>query len=274
MATDLRVERLSTTPVKGLSLHHPQTISLTREGVPGDRRFFLVDESGALQSCTRNPALHGLRAVHDPERDVLEVRRGERLLHQGPAQAAGPVDVDLWGLRTVPSDTVEDPAWGELFSDLLGTPVRLLRARAAAYDVQPVTLLGRPSVSRLSAETGGTAVDARRFRMLVEFSGGTPHVEDSWQDSLIRIGSAVLRGGGPVHRCAATTRDPDSGTVDLQTLRLITGYRGRQDSVFGPGANFGVYAGVVEPGSASVGDAVELEANEARAVMRTATAAG
>jgi uncharacterized protein YcbX len=95
--------------------------------------------------------------------------------------------------------------------------------------------------------------------MLVDFAGGDPHVEDTWDGRLVRVGGALLRGGGPVQRCAATTRDPDSGAIDLQTLRLITGYRGRQDSVFGLGANFGVYARVVEPGTVRVGDEISVE---------------
>lgn len=37
-------------------------------------------------------------------------------------------------------------------------------------------------------------------------------------------------------------------------LRMITDYRGRQSSVFGVGAHFGVYGEVVRPGVISVGD--------------------
>jgi hypothetical protein len=44
--------------------------------------------------------------------------------------------------------------------------------------------------------------------------------------------------------------------VDLQTLRLITSYRGRRDSVLGVGATFGVYADVIQPGTISVGDSL------------------
>jgi uncharacterized protein YcbX len=166
----------------------------------------------------------------------------------------------MWGLRTIEADVVADPVWSAFFSDIVGKPVQLLQARGSAYDVQPVTLLGTASVQEL-ARHADAEVDSRRFRMLIEFSGGEPHVEDTWDGRLLQVGDAVLRGGGPVKRCAATTRAPDSGAVDLQTIRLITGYRGRQPSVLGIGANFGVYADVIQPGTISVGDTVRVSTN-------------
>jgi uncharacterized protein YcbX len=256
--TPFSVTRLSITPVKGLMLHHPDSIDVTAQGAVGDRLFYLLDDTGKLQSCTRNPGLFGLRATYDDESRRLEVTRGDEVLLGGIVEPATAVDTDLWGLRTIKADVVADPVWSTFFSDMAGRRVHLLLARESAYDVQPVTLLGTASVDELARRAGLTEVDSRRFRMLIEFSGGEPHLEDSWDGRLLEVGGAVLRGGGPVQRCAATTRDPDSGAVDLQTLRLITAYRGRQESVFGLGANFGVYADVVEPGTVCVGDSLRV----------------
>jgi uncharacterized protein len=255
---DYTITRLSITPVKGLALHHPDSIELTTQGAVGDRSFYLVDDTGRLQSCTRNAGLFGLKAAYDPEARRLEVTRGHQVLLGGTIEPATAVDTDLWGLRTITSDVVADPVWSTFFSDIVGRPVQLVQARGSAYDVRPATLLGTGSVAELARRAGLPEVDSRRFRMLIEFSGGDPHIEDAWDGKLLQVGDALLRGGGPVKRCAATTRNPDTGTVDLQTLRLITGYRGRQDSVFGPGANFGVYGDVVEPGTISVGDSLRL----------------
>ena len=257
MPSDFAITRLSTTPVKGLALHHPESIELTRDGAIGDRRFYLVDDTGRLQSCARNPELFGLTAAYDRATRRLEISRDGQVLLAGVIEPDRTVQTDLWGVRTITSDVVADPAWSEFFSDLLGRRVHLLQARTSAYDVSPVTLLGSGSVARLSQHVG-SPVDSRRFRMLIEFTSDDPHVEDSWDGRILHVGEAVLRGGGPVHRCAATTRDPDSGAVDLQTLRLITEYRGRQDSLFGIGANFGAYADVVEAGRVSVGDRIQL----------------
>jgi hypothetical protein len=58
----------------------------------------------------------------------------------------------------------------------------------------------------------------------------------------------------PVQRCVATTRNPDTGVVDLKTLKFIGDYRGRLESEFGLGFNFGIYLHCVNPGIISVGD--------------------
>lgn len=264
MAPAYTITLLSTTPVKGLALHHPRSISLTRHGAAGDRRFYLVDESGKLQSCTRNPELYGLTAAWDQDSRRLQVSRGADLLVGGVIEPDRPVGTDLSGIRTLEADTVADPRWDAFFSDLLGLPVSLVQARESAFDVQPVTLLGTGSVDELARRSGLPHVDPRRFRMLIQFEGGDPHAEDSWDGCRLEVGGAVLRAGGPVKRCAATTRHPDTGSVDLQTLRLITDYRGRQESEFGAGAHFGVYASVLEPGTITVGDTVEVAARSGR----------
>jgi uncharacterized protein YcbX len=260
MTTACAVSRLSVTPVKGLLLHHPQFVELTALGAVGDRRFYLLDDSGTLQSCTRNPGLFGLRADYDAATGHLQVARGDDVLVAGVVEPAGAVDTDMWGLRTITGDFVADARWSEAFSDLTGKRVHLVRARDSAYDVHPATLMGAASVDELMRRHGEASIDSRRFRMLLEFSGGPPPIEDSWHGSRLLINGATLEVCGPVKRCAATTRHPDSGVVDLQTLRMITAYRGRQPSALGRGPTSGVYAKVLEPGRVSVGHLVEVRA--------------
>ena len=113
--------------------------------------------------------------------------------------------------------------------------------------------MSEASVGRLAQEAGQD-VDGRRFRMLFTLDGCEPHEEDTWLGGLVRVGEAVVRVAVPVDRCAATTRDPDTGDRDLDTLRLIKSYRGQRD---GKEIDFGVAAEVVEPGTVRVGDTVE-----------------
>jgi hypothetical protein len=137
---------------------------------------------------------------------------------------------------------------------LAGKPVWLARAdRVAAGMNAPVTLVSEGSLARFARGAKRDTVDSRRFRMLFELAGCEPHEEDTWEGRRFEIGSAVIRIGGPVDRCAVTTRDPDTGERDLDTLRLLKDYRGQRES---DGAVlFGVYAFVERPGVVRVGDA-------------------
>jgi uncharacterized protein YcbX len=119
--------------------------------------------------------------------------------------------------------------------------------------------MAEESVAELASRAGLHDVDSRRFRMTIQFRGVAPHTEDTWRERRLRVGDAILRVGGPVPRCAAVTRNPDTGLVDLRTLHMINAYRGRQPNEFGEGLNFGVYAEVLAPGTVRVGDRVALE---------------
>jgi len=68
----------------------------------------------------------------------------------------------------------------------------------------------------------------------------------------VRAGTALLNVRRPDGRCVVTTRDPDTGEHDLDTLKVIASYRGVPDG----SVNFGVYCTVAQPGEIAVGDEV------------------
>jgi uncharacterized protein len=252
----VRVTRLSTTPVKGLALHHPESIRIDETGAVGDRLFYLADERPSLVSIAKVGSLVGISAEYDAGTNRLTLRDGDDILAEDEVRLGPEVDADFFAFRIAPGRVVEG-VFGEILSERAGRALRLVNATDTlrGHDVEPLTLLGQGSIDRLS-EVAGQPVDARRFRMLIEFDDGEPHIEDTWLGKSIQIGDATLVGGGPVQRCAGTTRHPDTGVIDLKTLSLIGEYRGRQDSVFGPGFNFGVYARCIVPGEIRVGDDV------------------
>lgn len=255
----MHVTRLSITPIKGLGLHHPSEIDVRRTGVVGDRRFYLVDERDGMVSIAKTGGLVGLWAEYDDAAHRLVVRDAEGVVADGDVVPGTAHVADFFAFRKVPGRLVPGP-WDEVLSDAAGRSLRLVMADEpdGAHDVEPLTLLGDASTRRLSEQAGVADVDARRFRMLIEFDGADPHEEDGWQGRQIGIGGVVAEVGGPVQRCAGTTRNADSGEVDLRTLQLIGDYRGRQESIFGLGFNFGVYARVVTEGRIRVGDSLTL----------------
>jgi len=262
-ASASHVSVLSTTPVKGLGLEHPEQVELISTGAVGDRDFFFVDERGSLASVTKIGALVALRAEYDRDRGRLaivsdnggrweeEVRLGDRL------------DVDFFGHHRVATRRVAGP-WDAVASERAGRTLMLVKADepGAGSDYHPVTILGDASVAELARASGLLRIDRRRFRMLIGLDTSIPHIEDTWTGATVEVGEAMLRVCGPVPRCAATTRGPDSGERDLPVVKMIRDHRGIQPTDYGPGANFGVYADVLRHGTVRVGDSFRIVANE------------
>jgi uncharacterized protein YcbX len=248
------VRRISVTPVKGFALTHPAEVELTPTGVVGDRRFLLVDADGKRlrSSLTAWPIV--VAGEYDAAAERLCLRFPDGAVVEDSALGGGPVrEWDFHG-GVVGRGRVVEGEWSDRLSSLAGHDVRLVRPEEpAGLREAPVTLVSRASIERLEREAG-SAVDARRFRMLLDLDGCAEHEEDTWDGRRLRVGDAVLRVAGPVPRCAATTRHPESGERDLDTLRLIKSYRGVRE---GKAIDFGVYATVEEPGRVRVGDAVE-----------------
>lgn len=249
------VSRLSVTPVKGLALHHPEETTLDEHGVAANRRFYLVREDGRLFSGLQHGPLVRVRAEWDEDADRLSLLFPDGTVVDGEVRLGEAIHTDFWRRRDVPGRVVEGP-WSDALSALASRRLRLVKAdvAGAGVDVEPVTLVSQESVAELGRQAGREAVDGRRFRMLVEIAGCSPHEEDEWSGRRLRLGEALLEVGGPVPRCATTTRDPSTGVRDFDALRAIAAYRGRRN---GHDIDFGVYARVLEPGRVGVGDAVE-----------------
>ncbi|MDQ3859931.1 MAG: MOSC domain-containing protein [Actinomycetota bacterium] len=250
------VSRLAITPVKGLALDHPEEVFVGWTGVPENRRFFLVDERGRLLNGTRDGPLFRVRAECDAEGKRLALTFPDGLVLDDAVALGDPTLTPFWS-RPVRGRLVEGP-WSGALSAFLGRPVRLVRADdpGGGFDDSPVSLLSDASLAELARQAGEDRVDGRRFRMLVHLAGCAPHEEDSWIGRRLRIGAAVLRVTSHDARCRMTTRNPDTGVRDFDTLRAIKEYRGLRD---GKAIDFGVYADVVRPGLVRVGDAVDPE---------------
>jgi uncharacterized protein YcbX len=236
-------------------------VELTSQGAVGDREFFLVDEKGSMISVTRLGPLVEIVPDRDRDAGTLALRFPDDRTVSGPVET-GPLEpVDFYGL------TLEvRPVLGEFSSAIsshCGTELRLMerpenRPGVDRGAIAGATLLGLASIERLESAAGeaGEAgpIDQRRFRMNFGVEGLEPHEEDGWIEQAVEIGEAALVVRDRVGRCAATTRDPDRGVVDLKTLHHIRSYR--DDVVSEEPLPFGVYASVERPGTVRLGDPV------------------
>jgi hypothetical protein len=93
--------------------------------------------------------------------------------------------------------------------------------------------------------------------MLIEVDGVEAHAEDEWVARALRVGQALLRFEGHVGRCLVTSREPETGAIDLPTLDILREYRRDLDST--EPLPFGIYGSVLEPGVIRVGDPVVVD---------------
>ena len=251
------IARFNVTPVKGTRLLHPEQVELTAAGIPGNRRFFLVDEEGDLYSGSDFGPLVRVRASAQDERLVCAFPDGTTV--EAEPDRGEPLVVDFYG-RPVPARVVGG-GFAEAFSAFVGRPLRLVRAEADGDgpDVRRLSLVSLASVRELAGRGGHKGdLDPGRFRINVEIDGCAPFEEDSWDGRRVRLGEAVVRLYGQIPRCDVTTQSPETGEKDFETLKVIAGFRPlmERDGAGGRGIPFGMYAEVEEPGAAAVGDPV------------------
>lgn len=250
--------RIAIAPVKALHVVERDEVELEFTGVPGDRRFWLVDGDGRLVNDKRYPQLLRVHAEWDETTRELRLAFPDGLLVEGVAEPGEPVEAELYG-RPHPSRAVSGP-WQEALSEYVGEPLTFLWSESGAVDRGvgggAATLISRGSLEALRREAGADGpVDGRRFRMLFEIEGVGEHEEDTWLGRRVEIGDAVIAPVGDVGRCVVTTKNPDTGETDLDTLKTLADYRreGRTEPL-----PFGVHAAVVQPGRVRIGDAVRV----------------
>jgi uncharacterized protein len=252
----IEVARISLSPIKGTALNHPPSVPLTKAGIPGNRRFLLIDERGDLFTSFDFGPLVRVRASYDAAAETLTIAFPDGHVDTATVGDDGPAVVtDLDG-RPVPGTIVAGP-FGASFSDYVGRDLRLVRTvhDGDGPDVHHLSFMSWASVRDLAHRAGHDGdLDARRFRMNLELEGCEPYEEDGWDGRNVRIGTAVVRVHGQIPRCVVTTHSPQTGVKDFDTLRHVARYRppmrGRR------GIPFGMYAEVEEPGAVAIGDEV------------------
>jgi uncharacterized protein YcbX len=250
----MKVSRLSIAPVKGLGLVHPQEVILGRAGVRNDRRFFLVDPDGRLVNNKTCGELMQVRPEVGDDAGHLALQFPSGASVAGEVAVGTAIETSFYG-RPVAGRLVDGP-WSAALSEHARRPLRLVRAddQGGGIDrTHVVSLISDGSLRALGRRAGVEHVDGRRFRMTIELEGCEEHEEDDWIGSKVDVGDARIHVAGPVGRCVVTTRNPDSGVSDLDTLGLLAGYRTlREGKSFG----CGVCGDVLVEGTVRVGDSL------------------
>jgi hypothetical protein len=134
-----------------------------------------------------------------------------------------------------------------------GKKLFLLYDYRGSYDVAPISLISRQTVSQIAKESE-TAEEPLRFRpnLLVDLESGEPFDELNWVGRIVRVGDTARIAITQVdQRCMMITLDPASAKPSPAILRCVT-QQHKQCA--------GIYATVLTAGEVRVGDRVAVEA--------------
>ena len=253
----ITVAGLAVTPVKGMRVHEVEAVELGDRGALGNRVFYVIDERGRMVNGKNFKHLQTVVAEYDPTAEALTLAFPDGTQVTGEVQYGDTVTTSFFNH---PKDAREIRGpWNDALSGFFEQPLQLVGAASAVDRGRhgAISVVSRASLRHLAAVADRDGVDGRRFRMLIEVDGIEAHEEDRWVGRRVRVGSALVRGCGHVGRCVITTRDPDTGEGDLDTLKLLATYR-HTIGTTEPLA-FGIYGEVLEGGSVRVGDPVTVQ---------------
>jgi uncharacterized protein len=257
--SEIAVTGFLTTPVKGMRIREVESIELSATGARGNRAFFVIDDRARMVNGKVVRNLQVVTPDYDPDTDELRLTFPDGSAVDGRVAYGDPIETQFFGrTQTVPE--VVGP-WSEAISTFFDRPLRLVSSPTAVDRGMAATasVLSRASLRRLAEQAHTDAVDGRRFRMLIEIDGVSPHEEDGWVGRRVRVGPALLQMHGHIGRCLITSRDPETAEVDLPTLELLAAYRKEVDST--EPLPFGIYGEVLTGGTVRIGDRVSLSAS-------------
>lgn len=268
----LTVSGLFIYPVKSLGGIAVPSASVTSRGLQHDRRMMLVDSNHTFLTQRDHPQMALVQASF--------ASGGFSFHHK--TKAIEPLFVpfeplaDQTTMVTVWSSTCEaqvyDAHINNWFSralnmqcQLVFMPNQSIRHVDIRYahegeitsfaDDYPMLLIGQSSLNDLNARLRHP-LPMNRFRPNIVFTGGTPFIEDEWQQ--FSINGIHFKGAKPCARCVMTTIDQQTAAKSKEPLRTLATYRQKNNKILF-GQNL-VHKGT---GTIHVGDEITVSAYQA-----------
>lgn len=255
-------------PIKSLGGIGVERALLETCGLQYDRRWMLVDEEGIFITQRKYFELAMLQvSITDTQIIVSHKTAPEQNISFLLEEDTGiQLPVVIWNDTATGLEV--NKAVNDWFSDFLKFRVRLVKmptdekrlvdpAYALNHEVvsfadgYPCLIIGQSSLDGLNGKLE-LPVRMDRFRPNFVFTGGTPHIEDSFND--FYIGSNLFSAVKPCARCVLITIDQQTGNKGQEPLRTLAGYR-----TVGKKIMFGQNLLHHQPGVIHVGDELKVK---------------
>lgn len=242
---ELRLSEIWIYPIKSLGGIRVEQAKVLQKGLEYDRRWMLVDENGMFMTQRTSPALALFKL--NIEDNALRITHSQLpIIHNTPLQPTSSEpesNVIIW------NDTVRgievDPATSAWFSDTLGMKCKLIyfpeknqrpvdpnysiqHEQVSLADAYPFLIIGQGTLDHLNTKLD-VKLPMNRFRPNFVFTGGTPHVEDSWRN--FTIGKNRFVGVKPCARCILPNVNQETAEKGDEPLRTLATYRKQENKI-------------------------------------------
>jgi uncharacterized protein YcbX len=232
-------------PVKSLGGLSVKSAVLTDRGFEYDRRFMLIDAHNRFVTQREFPELAFFKtAILGDQLLITDKRDGSSVAVSLIAVEGEQIGVQIWDDHC--QAMLLDNAIADWFSARLSQSVQLVympdeshRRVDPAYagngeltsfsDGYPVLIIGEESLKGLNARLENP-IPMDRFRPNIVFSGGYPHVEDTF--NVFRAGGVELHAVKPCARCVMTTTDQETGQRTAEPLKTLSKYRSQHNKIY------------------------------------------
>jgi uncharacterized protein YcbX len=279
------ISKLFRFPVKSMMGERCDSLQISSSGTVGDRVWAVRDEKrGGIRGGKKIPSLMtlGSRFIDAASAEgsspaIITAPDGERR-----ETGAGDINdwlsaklshpVTLWPLlpanaldhyrRGAPDNEDMEQELREMFARTPDEPLPDLELFAEVmeyesppgtyFDAFPLLIMSEQSLASMGAHREESEFDVSRFRpnILVNCAAAEhPFPENAWVGKQLKVGEVVLDVVGECPRCAMTTHGFADLPKDPGIMRAL---------VQANGGNLGVYAKVVETGTISTGDVLEI----------------
>jgi len=232
-------------PVKSLGGISVKSAVLTDRGFEYDRRFMLIDSQNRFVTQREFPELAFFKtAILGDQLSMTDKRDGSSVAVPLIAVEGEQIGVQIWDDHC--QAMLLDNTIADWFSARLSQAVQLVympdeshRRVDPAYagngeltsfsDGYPVLIIGEESLKGLNARLENP-IPMDRFRPNIVFSGGYPHVEDTF--NTFRAGDVQLHAVKPCARCVLTTTDQETGQRTAEPLKTLSKYRSQHNKIY------------------------------------------